>query len=768
MQRFPIARGASAWIAGLVFALQMGGCPGTGPGGSALPLSDKLFLLSVTDAVAGGKGVVRVSVGDPVRSATSVALTSSNPSVLAVPSTITIPSGATSAEASFDALSSGQSAVRAEINGSFLESIAFVLQSIQLDGFSGPGTLQTGAADTVFLSLNLTAPANTTVNLSSSDSNVVSVPSTVTIAEFDSSISVPIVAGAPGVTVLTARIDGSTRSFVQNVVENATLTGIFGEDRMEVGGRDEYDVELNAIVASDTVVSLTSSDPSVMAAPQSVTVPAGSNEVSFELTAIGPGLTTLTASLNGSQVQQQVSTVNSANLSFFSGLSDLMLVGASDSVSVALDAVVASPRTVTLTSSDPNVLSVAGSVIVQPGNSFSDSAGLLALNAGTATITATLDGSTLVETVAVVSEPTLDFLSIPNNLLVGAQSVMRVFTDVPVLVDTSVSLQTSNANILNLPATVTIPAGSTQSSDVPFTAMSPGIALVTATLGNSFLTDDVEVSSNSSIFMSVDDRMQTGLSTTLSISLDVGSTVPQTITLTSSDPNVLSVPSTVTMAPNNTFVSLPVTAGTPGVTTVRAELGTASATSVVTVVSTPLFQSLSGPFSTLQVGVVSSASISLDASPATEVTATITTSANGIISAPSTITLPTGSGFGSFPVTAVGAGTVNLFVTILGQTRGVTVTTTNTLVPASVFFSPAPKVGGPGALFVSLNAIAAAETTVMLSQTNAAALSMPNTLVIPAGRNSFSVPVTGLANAMTTVTATLNGTSVMVNVTPAP
>jgi hypothetical protein len=526
-------------------------------------------------------------------------------------------------------------------------------------------------------------------------------------------------------------------------------------------------VGLNAIVAADTEVMLSSSTAGVLDVPASITIPAGGSSNSIAITALAEGSTTLMGQLGSSSRSQVVAVISSPVITSFSGPSERVLLGVPQTLSVSLDAVVAEDTLVSLSSSDPGVASVPGDVIVLAGSSSSISVPLTTVAAGATTLTATLGASTRSRPLVVVTEPSITSINVPSKVLTGTSFDLTAFTDVPTPNDTFVNVTSSNPAVLPVPATLVIPAGSTSSLSVTVTALAAGATDITAQLGSSTRIDPLTVVDNPTLtFFSTNSRLQTGLLTTITIGADIDPITDSTIMLSSSDPAVISLPSSVILPAGNSQASFELLAGTPGGAFVTAQLGSSATVASMTVVTTPIFSGASAPFNKTQVGAENSVSLSLDAAVAQDAPVTITNHHPGIITIQSSGLITRGGTFLSVPFTAVVAGFANVTFTTLGQSRTVTILTTTTPVINSLFASPVPVVGGAGALNISLDATVAADTVIMLSQTNPAALTLPTMAIIPANRSSTSVQINGLANAATTITATLGASMVMTNVTP--
>jgi len=251
-----------------------------------------------------GAGTVQLTVA-PTSNLT-VALTSSNPSLLQVPASVTVLAGQTSATFNLtltnDALLNGARAVTVTPSG-------------PAGYFFVPGTVE--VRDDEIGTLTMTAPANVTegsgavsgqstvtltngpaaadiiVQLSSNRTDKLTVPATVTILAGQSTASFALnvlddsyVDGTQAVT-LTASVGGwnsATRTI--NVLDNepSTISLGFGATVTEGYGVYPTTVQIGGLATHDVIVSLTSSKPSKITVPATVTIPAGSSGVSIYAT----------------------------------------------------------------------------------------------------------------------------------------------------------------------------------------------------------------------------------------------------------------------------------------------------------------------------------------------------------------------------------------------------------------------------------------------------------------------------------------------------
>jgi hypothetical protein len=226
-----------------------------------------------------------------------VGLSSSNSTDASVPSSVTVPQGATSATFTVTA-GSLSSAVVVTLTASYssakaifevtIDPAAAALSSVSVtpsavvSGQSGTGTVRlTSAAGT----------SGAVVSLTSSNPTAASVPLTVTVPQGATSATFPVTAGtvssSTGAT-LTASFSGANATFGVTITPAAqALSWIWVSPSAIASGQSGAGIVRLASPAgaSGAVVSLTSSNPAVASVPSMVMVPAGAISTTFTATA---------------------------------------------------------------------------------------------------------------------------------------------------------------------------------------------------------------------------------------------------------------------------------------------------------------------------------------------------------------------------------------------------------------------------------------------------------------------------------------------------
>ena len=181
----------------------------------------------------------------------------------------------------------------------------------------------TTANNTVFGRVDLSntiAPAGQVVTLTSSDPSVASVPASITVPAPQGGLDATDVLASFPITpkqvttsktvTITASVPGSTRSAPLTIdppsVRRIQIANSFSPPDLSGGAQPSAVVWLNgAAPTGGATVSFTSSNPSLVPAPATVTVPTGGETAAFTLSTVvvsAPTTVTLTASWNGSAV----------------------------------------------------------------------------------------------------------------------------------------------------------------------------------------------------------------------------------------------------------------------------------------------------------------------------------------------------------------------------------------------------------------------------------------------------------------------------------
>jgi len=270
--------------------------------------------------IAGGNGdtgtvTLNVTTGGTVN------LSSSNSSVAGVPTSVQIPAGQSSAN--FPITTSAVTVTSmVTISGTFatssVQSNLMVVPGIRSVGFN-PSPVIGGNASTGTVTLAGPAPSGgAVISLSSSNTGLATVPSSVTIAAGSTSTNFQIntsgVGSSQNVTI-SAAFDSSTGSAVLTVTPAALTSLTVSPTSVIAGAPATGTITLNGAAPSGGAsVNVTSSNTAAATVPNPVIVNGGTNQANFQITTHntgGPASSLITATYQGQSFSQNLQIVQS-------------------------------------------------------------------------------------------------------------------------------------------------------------------------------------------------------------------------------------------------------------------------------------------------------------------------------------------------------------------------------------------------------------------------------------------------------------------------
>jgi hypothetical protein len=633
-----------------------------------------------------------------------------------------------------------------------------------------PLSLTLTGTETQNLTLTLSAPAplgGVIVNLTSSNTNAVTVPATVSFSPGLSVVTVPVTGVAPG----SATIHASSLPNIADSTASVTVQGAINlpaNVTVPPGQQAPFSVTLGTAAPSGGVtMSLTSSDPSkVTLVSGSIFFNPGQTTPTFTPTVNGVdfGNSTITATANGYGTANTVVRVTgSAN--FFPGSLTISGTG-TQNLSLTLSVPAPSSVTFTLSSSSNSVATVPPSVTI-PANQNSVTVPVTAVAPGSTTITASTTTPNIANATAGVTVTAPGVITLPVNLGVG----LSTSVDFPVTLGTpapaggvTVTLVSSDPAKLSIsPGTVDIAAGlSTPAIQPKVTGIDIGALTITAsapgytsTVAPEQVTATVSYAPTS---LTIVGTAPQNFTLTLS-----GAAPPSgiAVTLTSSNTGVATVPQQLTFLPNG---------GSPS-TLVVAVAGVAPGNAVIHVAAAPYIPDATANVTVLPpgaIGLPSNVSVGPTLSvpfnvtlgtpaPTEGVTVTLASSDNTVLtispltvdiaggaSSPATQPTITGVNYGTVNITASAPGyvsasaAVKVTATMTFASQTVTMTGITTQNVALNLSAPAPAVG----------------LTVNLNSSNTSVATVPPSVVFPANATTMNVLVTSVGTGPTTITAT--------------
>jgi len=612
-------------------------------------------------------GTLTVTLSAPAGQGGQVVnLSSSNSGVASVPASVTIAAGSTGANVTVTPGTQGTATITGSASGFTSGTTTVNVAAAPTISFTPTSITITGTA-TQNLTLNLSSPAPSgglTINLSSDDILVATVPATATFAAGATSAAVPVTGVSAGTTVIRASAPGITGTTANVTVASPGSITLAGGVTVGVGQSAPIAVTLTTPApAGGVTVTLTSLNPAIAAVTGTVDVPAGATTPATQpqVTGINIGSVSITATAPGYSTASQTVQVNVSPVF----TPNTLTITATTAQNLTLTLPAPAPTggvTVNLSSSNTGAATVPGSVTFASG-ATSVSVPVTGVAPGSAIITAS--GPNVVQATANVTVVAPGSITIPTGLNVG----LGLSVPFPITLSTpapaggvTVTL-TGDASIVTLTSPVVVPAGATSPTTQPqITGVGLGSATVTATApGYSPASQTVQV--NATLVFSPPSLAITGTATQ-NLTLTLSAPAPAagvTVNVKSDSPGVATVPATVGFAAGATTATVPVTGVGAGATVIRASAANvAEATANVTVSQGTITLP---PGVTVPVGGSVPFPIALSvAAPPGGVTVTLNSTAPTVVTVTQSAFVPAGATAPTTQptVTGVSAGTANI------------------------------------------------------------------------------------------------------------
>ncbi|MBK9965258.1 MAG: carboxypeptidase regulatory-like domain-containing protein [Holophagales bacterium] len=520
----------------------------------------------------------------------------------------------------------------------------------------------------------------------------------------------------------------------------------------------------DAAPAGGRTVLVSSSDSGLAAVPASVVVPEGARSVTFAVTA---GSVTVATPVSLTVADRGFSAWTTLRIDPVVDVTSLTLGVPSvvGGLTVAATVRIAAPAwaggtAVTLTSSNPAVASGPAVVTVVATStiaSFSVTTAAVASDTPV-TFTASAGAATATASLTVVPAPPPELSSLvltPLTVLSGASSRLTVSLAGPAPVGGAVvALAASPAGLVSFPAFLTVAAGATSADGTVSVPASTGPVEITftATVGSSVRNAGLSVAPPAALVSVSASPAVVNAGASVSLLVTLISPAPpggKSVSLTSSLPEALAIPATVTVAEGATTASATATApaGAPDATvTITATDGPIQRTATVAVVPATRIAALSFAAPGGFPGETVTGTVTLAvAAPIGGYSVNLVSSSPGVISVPASVVVPAGQLSTPFPA-AVAAGGTGGIVTVSASRHGVTKLATVASVTFTSLRSSWPVAGPrvPIWLDVILNdqVLVGRVVDLTLSSSNPAVASVPATAQIPVNMTHVNVPVT--------------------------
>lgn len=696
-------------------------------------------------------------------------------SYVTAPAAITIASGKTSASVSWKSRSVSRD-VRVTLTATSLgveKTLSVTLTPPSLSSVTAPTSLALGASGSVTINLSTTAPQDTTVALSVSNSSLVALPSEVVIPTGSRSAKVTMTANSTsiGTVTVSATLGSVSKADSTNLVR-PSLYSISSSSTLTHGQVANGTVTLSAITLAPVDVTLVSSSPSVASVPAKVTIPAGAKSATFAITTKSPGSVSITASFGG-VIKSKSITVKSIEVSSIT-LTTSIKAGQTVNGSIRLTTTAPSGgQVVTLSANPGGTLTFPATVTVPGGVQTATFAVTNGSHAGdiSVVISATANTVTKTKTVTAKADPVLgpslvSIVAAPNPS--GSSSDIAVvvsFSSPTTSAGMTISFTSSNSSLLTAPPTENVTSGYSGLITLATsrTVTSPTTVTLTATSSGGSVSTDI--------------RLQPWAveRVTAPTSVVGPRTASVTVYLTGAAP---SGGATVSLSTNNALVSVPTSVVIPAGAISASFTATASqspSTVGVSIQATAFGNTVStvmavGPMGLAGFGTVTnpvtggnSGSFNITANtvaPEGGAVISVTSSNPAVLQVPATVLLPFGGGTSVTPTYTTSPVSVATNVTITASLNGSSISKVVTVRPTDLSSVVVPTEMFPGQTVsgtVNLNGKApAGGLVVTLSSSNASIASVPATVTVLEGQTTaaFSVVTSATYSSAATLTFT--------------
>ncbi|MFZ5876324.1 MAG: RHS repeat-associated core domain-containing protein [Nitrospirota bacterium] len=544
----------------------------------------------------GATGTLTATLSPTPDTPGSLVVGSSAPAVATVPASVAFVAGQATVSVPVTAVSPGTSLITVSLNGGSITSTAQVTPAPPTVTSLGPDTLSItqGGSGTLTVTISSAQTTDTSVALTSTDPGVAFVASSVTVLSGQVDATIAVSANSPGTAQITATLN-STNAVSTITVTPAPPTVVSllpATSSVTLGATTAVTVTISGAQSTDTIIAISASPNGIISVPATVTVLAGQTTADIPVGTVSLGTASVQAGLNGSSSQAAVQVVPPAPTLVSLVPAELSIeVGATSSFTVALNAAQLSNTVITLNVDHPERLLAPASVTV-PAGSIDASFTVTGQAIGDAVITASLNGGTQSATIHVTPIPPAVVSLQPSTLSIqqDANGTFTLTINVAQPADTSIPIANTAPAVLQAPSSVTVPAGAT-SVDFAVMGLSPGSATVTASINATSVSATVQVTPLPTIVTGLTPAtlsLPKGSPGVLHVTVSPVSPDPQTVTLTSSNPSVAQVPTTVTVPAGSVGADFPVFTLVEGLATITATLGAGSASSQVTVTAPEL------------------------------------------------------------------------------------------------------------------------------------------------------------------------------------
>ena len=417
---------------------------------------------AVSNVALGASTSLTLTISAAQTTDTTVPIAVSPSGIVSAPSQVVVPAGQTTVAVPVTAVALGQAGISASLNGTSASALVNVVPPPVAITALEPAThtMTAGASSTFTVSINSVQLGDTQVALSSDNTSVLSVPSSVTVLQGQTTRTFSATALAVGNAIITASANNTSKTASVHVSpQPAAIVSLLPNPLpLQQGASGALTVTVNVAQETNTTIAIANSAPAIVQTPANVTLPAGAVNVPVPVTGLQPGLANVTASVNATSATSQVEvTVPPPVVTEITPATLTLPKGTPGVLRVTVSRAPNEPTAVSLVSSNPAAASVPPTVNIPAGALFADFP--VASNAqGVATITASLNGGSATATVTIAAAE-LTSLVVAPQAATAFSGEQRAFTATGTLTDgtsedftTRVAWTSSNTSVATIAA----------------------------------------------------------------------------------------------------------------------------------------------------------------------------------------------------------------------------------------------------------------------------------------------------------------------------
>lgn len=722
-----------------------------------------------TSIAAGGTstGTVTLWSAAPTGGWT-IYLLSGNPSFVGLPASVTVPAGATTANFTITVQPNSPSlnCLISAHDPVIYHSVSLAVTGDSIASVSvNPTSIIGGGTSTGAVTLKSAAPTGGwPVNLSVGVPSILSVPATVTVPAGATSTNFTITAVQTGNSYTSGvyATDGnSSQSTSLTIVGYRVVSLTLSPSTILGGTSSTATVTLsNPAPTGGMVVNMTNQYPTYVSCPATVTVAAGATSATFTVSTSQlyevPFTNIITASVQGTS-QSATLTVSTYALATVTFSPPTVVAGNSSTGTVSLwGPAPVGGWTISLVSTSPTYVSVPPSITVPAGATSATFLTTTSPNSPAMSALISAHDSVIYHSgnLNVIGDSMTGLSLNPTTIGGGGSSTGTVTLAGPAPSGGwAVRLAAGVPSIVNLPSTVTVPAGAT-SVTFPISAKQTSTTYTSgiyATDANSAQSASLTIVGDQIVSLTLNPTSIGGGGTSTG-TITLRSAAPYggwTVNLSAGVPSIVSVPATVVVPAGSINVNFTISAKETSATYtsgIYATDGNSAQSAALTVVGDAIASLTVNP-SSIGAGSSTTGTITLrSAAPYGGWTVGITVGIPSLVTVPATVVVPAGATSVNF--------TISTKITSGTYTSGVYASDGNSGQSASVTFagdqitglsvSPASVTGGSGSTgTITLKSPApVGGWLVSLSVGVPSIVGVPATVLIPAGSSSATFPIT--------------------------